>query len=699
MKSKKKFNKFHILLFVGIVISILVGVIYAKNLTLKKILKEKPSDIVVVNISTVEAEIYWKAELDITHKIYFKKTSDTGIFREIPIMRTYEDTLKKEIVNIVHISDLEPNTEYLFRIESENRMWDNNYSFKTKDIADELYIPDIVSGEASDRAFVLIDIEGDKYMLNTQFHGTWVIDAQYKKYTVYTYANYISTRELQTRLYDAIVSPVYAESGANCKTNVKINDNGRPPSKAKTVDILNRWVAGCKLGGYPETCYEDVYCRALKIGVDPAFAIAIWSNESGGSNYAYSSNVQDFGINYPGVVPARNFDKQANWFLSNNARNAESYISGCTAGTKLESWGAKFWRGSCAAQYIPDGRKYISQISEVYSWYTNVALSWPFTISPASSACNYSNAYTNTAYNSCDKKGTQNPPSTPTTPPPSGGDGIKDYLIVTGSGITPKDRNCKDPDGCICLYGYTNSKAESTLNINNGYTCTVDKKVIKTPTTPTPVTPEEKGCCLYNEALEYTEKSKCNGTVLLGITQSSCTAVTEKVNLKKGVNFLEAQKIVNYKEVPIQSARSLMAYTGADILAVGMFRNDRWEKILKRDGNSINGQDFNLEPGEIYMIVSNRDLELVYKMIRMPNTVDISKLVGWNLIPSSMFKNISTNSKSILQNTQYSYIKQIALWNSQKSVFDYTIRDISGEVYGESLQITNQKGFFVKIPK
>lgn len=46
------------------------------------------------------------------------------------------------------------------------------------------------------------------------------------------------------------------------------------------------------------------------------------------------------------------------------------------------------------------------------------------------------------------------------------GDGVKDYIIVTD-----KDIKCEDTDGCICLYGYENSKAEEEKHINNGETC------------------------------------------------------------------------------------------------------------------------------------------------------------------------------------------------------------------------------------
>jgi hypothetical protein len=165
---------------------------------------------------------------------------------------------------------------------------------------------------------ILITIEDEKYLQDTQYHGTWALDTQGKDYTIETYANYTKESELRGQLFDIISPPVYAQSGANCQTNVQVNVS-TSPSKATVTNILNRWVQSCPLGGYPDECYEDVYCRALKYGIDPAFAITIWSNESGGSNYANISSVEDFGIHNHSSVPVANFDKQIEYFLKNIA--------------------------------------------------------------------------------------------------------------------------------------------------------------------------------------------------------------------------------------------------------------------------------------------------------------------------------------------------------------------------------------------
>ncbi len=762
MKLHKKIKKYHILFSIATLLSLFTLFFFFSNIHLKNLFNEKPSDVVVANISTIEAQIYWKTGIDEINTISFKKSSDTGLFSEIEGFSSYTDSISKERINVVQLGDLEPNTEYTFRIESEKKMWDS-YTFKTKDIAEEVFLPNIVTGKDNDQSFVLVDIEGDKYMLNTQYHGTWAFDSQNKEYDVSTYANYISETELQSRLLNLLGSPVYAQAGANCKTNVKINTGSTTPSKATVVDILNRWVSSCKLGGYPDECYEDIYCRALKAGVNPAFAITIWSNESGGSNYANNSQVEDFGIHGLSSVPVANFDKQADHFLNNIASNSSSYISGCTGGNQMYSWGAKFLTGGCtSASSLDSGQKYMTGISEVYSWYTNTPLTWPFTIS-ASSSCDYSSSTTNTTYNSCSAKGT--PTSAPSDTP--GSTGTRDYMIVSGTGVTAKDRNCKDPDGCICLYGYSNSRASATLNIDNGYTCTVDQKVVKTSATAaststttdkpakksdgikdymivsgTGVTAKDRACidpdgciCLYgysnsrasatltikygytctvdkkviltpekiccysNNSLTFVASTSCTGTILEGIAQENCKSSNKTLSIKRGIDFIEASYVVNKEQVPISTARSLLTYSSGKILAIGLFRNDRWEKIIKSENGTISGQDFNLEPGESYLVVSTEDIDIPIVTVKVDKILELDKLTGWNLIPSSLFTNVSSNSKSILQNTEYTYINQIALWNDEISIFDYTLRDNSGTIYGDSLSVLDQEGFFVKIPQ
>ena len=343
-------------------------------------------------------------------------------------------------------------------------------------------------------------------MLDTQYHGTYAFDSKGKEYTVSGYSTYLSEVDLKERLTSQLVSPVLAATGANCQINIKVSSFPVAPSKAKTIDIINRWVESCPKGGYPEACYEDVYCKALKNRVDPAFAMTIWSHESGGSNYAYRSNVEDFGIHGRDDVPPANFNKQSNFFLSNIAK--VSYIDSCTWSTEFENqykpnmdkrlimWGARYLTGQCSSvDSLARGYEYMSDLNTVYSWYTNKNLSWPFTTTVSSSICDYSSAVTNTAYNTCTTKGT-----TGSTSDPVEGGGApscdRDTMAVTGVNdegklISPEvDRDCTYQNGCECIWGYNTSK-QVTREAEYGQTCTVEGQVVTT-STPTPPAPGEE---------------------------------------------------------------------------------------------------------------------------------------------------------------------------------------------------------------
>jgi hypothetical protein len=726
MKPLSKSQKYPLLFSFAVLLFFVTTVIIFKGIEREKILLEQPKDIVVVNTSTVATQIYWKTNPGQIQRLQYKKETETGLYKTAKTGIIDIDIPDKQRIYYTTISDLEPNTKYLFRIESQNRSWDNGYSFQTKPIAEELFLPEIATGETGKKNLILITIEDEKYLQDTQYHGTWALDTQGRDYTTETYANYTKENELRSQLLDIISPPVYAQSGANCQTNVQVNVS-TSPSKATVTNILNRLVPSCPLGGYPDECYEDVYCRALKYGIDPAFAITIWSSESKGSNYANISSVEDFGIGNIDTVPVADFDKQIEYFLKNIA--VPSYTgSTCvwdptfeqiyqpTLGTGVIMWGARFLTGGCTTfdQFVK-GYEYMTQINQIYGWYTNKTLTWPFTVTAQPSACSYTRASTNTTYNNCESKGTSTPPleesATTTTTTTT-----YKWLPVTGIGndgkqISPEiDLPCESLGWntyCKCIWNYNIKPGEYTKDAQIGETCTVDGKVITTPSPtdppepeepPTPPAPEPEGCCLFNNSVEYKEVKECSGEILEDITEKNCQEKNNRINITKGVNFFVAPLVINSNEITIGTAKELIDTSNKEILAVGLFRNDKWEKIVKNENGENYGTDFNLIPGEIYMVIASQDIEIPIKTIDIDYKVDISNLIGWNLIPTSFFKNSVSRTKDILLNTDYPYIKQVAVWNKPQSLFDYTLRDNAGKVFGDSINISKEIGLFIKIP-
>lgn len=86
--------------------------------------------------------------------------------------------------------------------------------------------------------------------------------------------------------------------------------------KTNFINLANRWTQTCTgpENNLADECYDYVASEAKKAGVNPAFALTIWLNESGASNYCFSGpTTQDLGINLPDLY--KNIVGQVEVFL------------------------------------------------------------------------------------------------------------------------------------------------------------------------------------------------------------------------------------------------------------------------------------------------------------------------------------------------------------------------------------------------
>lgn len=695
---------------IGIILICLIGLFIYQNIKLYNILKEKPQDIVVANISINSAEIYWKSDVLLLPSVMYKKSTDTGLYTKVTAGNTniYHDLTQNKYIYRVRLTKLEPNTTYVFRIDTPGENWrDDTYKFSTLDYSVSVSVPDIVTGKSSLKTFVLVVANNKSYMFDTQYHGTWAGDLGTKAYTATDYASYKTETELKNELSSFlgnIVTPVYAMQGANCKVGI-IPSYTSMPTKVSSVNLANAWVASCKLGNYADECYDDTYCQSKRAGIDPAFAIAMWIHESDASNYAKYPIVEDFGIHHPDVN-ALDYTTQIQWFLRNIGYH-NSYIYGCDMSQgELAAWGARYLTGGCTADRLDDGLAYVSSIEGEYEYLTNQILQWDnITIPAITNACDYSNATTNNHLNTCDAKNQPNGDpvvinnynngvggwTDPNADDDSGGgnndggdNGGNDLPERTVLTVNGRDMYCRSSQGCVCKY----ASGETQFNISNGYTC--------------PATYTGKGvlttqiCCKTNNSVSTQWPYSCNGTIINSIGQV-CAMVEKAIFLSKGTNFIQASDIVNTAEVSISSAKSLISYTNNKVIVVGLYRNDRWEKLVKYDNGVISGEDFNLEPGESYLVITTEDVTVNVKALPSGSNLNLDSLSGWNLIPASTFKSTTLTTKNILQDSKYADVKQIATWDENLGTFKYTIKDSNGNIYGESTAIPSSTSFFVKI--
>ena len=88
-KNIARIKKLSPLLCTAAILTILTFVFFVSNLKLNKSLEEKPTDIVVTNISTVRANIYWQTGTETEYTVQYKKSSDSGLYREVNEVKKY----------------------------------------------------------------------------------------------------------------------------------------------------------------------------------------------------------------------------------------------------------------------------------------------------------------------------------------------------------------------------------------------------------------------------------------------------------------------------------------------------------------------------------------------------------------------------------------------------------------------------------
>jgi len=249
--------------------------------------------------------------------------------------------------------------------------------------------------------------------------------------------------------------------------------------------------------------------------------------------------------------------------------------------------------------------------------------------------------------------------------------------------VTDEDMYCRFSKGCACYWDNKTVRKEA----NNGETCTVDKRVIKT----------EQICCDTNNLLAVKMPYNCNGVIRDNIPTESCKNEKVTYELKKGVSFINpVEPLDNTNDLHPKTAHDLINMSDKRVIAVGEYNSGEWNKIAKYQDGKIYGNDFKLDSSKTYMIISLQEAEFKLNGYRLP-APDVLKLSGWNLVPSYIFKNKGATSYDVLKNLEFNKIKQIGQWQDHKGLFDYTIKDNQNNIFGEKLYLYNQEGVFIKV--
>ena len=154
--------------------------------------------------------------------------------------------------------------------------------------------------------------------------------------------------------------------------------------KANFIDLADRWSQKCPGPDFnlAEECYNYVASQAPKKGVNAAFALTIWLNESGASNYCEGGRTtQDFGINLPSLY--QNFIGQLKAFLGMATQKLCSGVPGFSE--PMHGWLSRFQSsaGVCDPKDTVATQYYYDVRDTTWSWITGCSkggkfgITWP----------------------------------------------------------------------------------------------------------------------------------------------------------------------------------------------------------------------------------------------------------------------------------------------------------------------------------
>ncbi len=177
----------------------------------------KPTELVIANITTTQGEIYWKSKEEEVYTVTYTQNSYDTVEQTLDSVLIAKDSITGKYIYSAKITNLNPDTEYLFNIKTDKFSWDQITHLKTRATTKVLNLPKFVQGESQPRQLVLIKTDNGNYIKNTQEHGTWLIEQSTQDYSLITYATYTlknnAKKESNTK-FDFSPSPTYAQNNS-----------------------------------------------------------------------------------------------------------------------------------------------------------------------------------------------------------------------------------------------------------------------------------------------------------------------------------------------------------------------------------------------------------------------------------------------------------------------------------------------------
>ena len=638
-----------------------------------------PYDVVVSDIKANSVNISWKTLKNVTTYIRINK------------QETLYGDGQSSIFHNVRIDNLEELTEYQFKITDGHREWKkviltdsksirpiakSEFYFITTKLQEDIELPSLLEIESNSNELVYISLQNSLTGMNskvksiyTNEYGNALIDKNF------------FNLDWQEGDYSLNIFPAFATDGVVSESisvhASEINCNLNAPeqtidgvTREEFANYATRWVDG-RGKNYAYECFNDVVYRSRMAGVDPAFTLAVWLNESSASNYTQNlkqyGHIEDFGIHGLSSVPPQNFNAQITHFLK------MSHRSSCPGLTAWESWGNMYRFGTCNAKDLNQrnsGIDYYKKTENLYRWITNgkklpaVVTGLPIPVDIGHDLGNWS------------------PKAKPVC-----------CLAKFKESDTLLGFYNRDITEQSCEQAWSQSKVESngivsfiqTENIEEkdckgefpSSCCRVGNEILWYPTEYCTYIIKDIGNSL--ECQEYTQNKACffrenrfqwlpqgiGGDSAINIeNETECNLRNDisryDIQLKKGVNFIGFDFTPSYNQDVLYASRVMSIYP--QISLIGNFKDNEWSDLIsKSETDPFSGQDFYFEHSKGYLFILDEDLTINISGWNNSEVIKPSLEKGWNFVLSS---NVMEDANSIKINDVLGVNNQESRYNA-----------------------------------
>jgi hypothetical protein len=675
-----------------------------------------PYDVLISDITEESVIISWKTENEIPTHILIGESEK--------LWGDGEPTTSHR----VKLSGLKASSRYTFKISDGKRIWDrplvgnsfslsdfvvSDFAFETTEPLEGISIPIAEELRALPNELVYVTlhnrISGEYYGIKSAYankYGGVVVDRRSFNTEYLTddmiiknieYFSYINVRSANRKVY---------ASEINCNQKVPRQEfDGL--SREKFADLATRWVAG-RGKNYAYECYYDVIYRARREGVDPAFALSIWLNESGASNYTQNSSlygfIEDFGIHRQPSAPVQNFDKQIEYFLK------LKHTAQCPGLTAWEAWGNNYRWGNCnesnqVRRQI--GIDYYRQIEKVYGWVSNgrplpskvaglekvdieVANTsgWGTIDGPLCCALKITGQEkfqgdfeNNVGDKSCEEVW---------KPGRTLYGGTLEYSVEI------KD---KVAEACEVKYSGVCCKLTNDVKWYPSQLCT---QVIQNISTSEECKSfaNERACFFRDGMYSWLPKYIADDYLSEVKDKSTCESrnniQTYKIELSRGVNFIGLDFNPMYHASPMYA--STLIEMNPKIMLIGNFEGYDWKDLIKQsDSMPFAGEDFELKQNKGYLVVVSENSVLEIDGWKDLKAKYIKLDEGWNLVGGHLYSQ-SYNASGLIRELKSNEIEvqTVGMWTPEIGMFTYRIENNQGEVFGEDFRLTRNHGIFLR---